>query len=307
MRDRFVYWMFRLTILLMRPLPLRLAYRVAAWVSLGCYLFLFPRHRRALKQNLRHVLPQAEDRTIETLARRSFRQFGKYVIDFIRYPLITPDEVKRRLRFEQWRELDEVGKSGRGAIIVTLHYGTWDLGAAALAAVGHKVNAVAQTFRYPPMNELVQGSRARLGMRVLGSDRVGVQALKALRRGDMLAMLIDAADEATGVRVDFLGAPALVSSAPARIALRTGAWVVPAVVVRGPDDDRDIRPFIDTSLRDYTPTGDESRDVLELTSLIMRSLERHVRALPEQWFIFHPLWRADAREPARTHMAERPT
>ncbi len=75
----------------------------------------------------------------------------------------------------------------------------------------------------------------------------------------------------SGIRVDFFGAPALVSPAAARIALRTNAWVVPAVVLRGPDDDVVIRPMIDTGLRDFAPTGDEERDVYELTRLIMAS------------------------------------
>ena len=58
-------------------------------------------------------------------------------------------------------------------------------------------------------------------------------------------MLVDVASDDAGIRVDFFGAPALVSSAAARIALRTNAWVVPAVVVRGPEDDLEIRPIID--------------------------------------------------------------
>jgi KDO2-lipid IV(A) lauroyltransferase len=305
--DRFVYWMFRLTIVLMRPLPLRFAYRIAGVVAVACYLTIFPRHRRALKENLRHVMPDADERAIERAARDSFRQFGKYVIDFIHYPVMKPDEVKQRLRFEQWEELAEVGASDRGAVIATMHYGTWDLGGAALASLGHKINAVAQTFRYPPMNELVQGSRARLGMRVLGTERVGVEALRALRRGEMLAMLIDVVEGTGGVRVDFFGAPALVSSAPARVALRTGAWVVPAVVLRGPEDDLDIRPYIDTSLRDYMPTGDEERDVRDLTSQIMRVLEGRVRAQPEQWFMFQPMWQSEDARRSSAQVAERPT
>jgi KDO2-lipid IV(A) lauroyltransferase len=107
-----------------------------------------------------------------------------------------------------------------------------------------------------------------------------------------------ATKDSGGMHVEFFGAPALVSSAPARIALRTNAWVVPAVVIRGPDDDTIIRPIIDTSLRDYTPTGDEERDVYDLTRLILRSMERTIRAHPEQWFIFRRIWSRSATAPA---------
>ncbi len=120
-----------------------------------------------------------------------------------------------------------------------------------------------------------------------------------VNRGEMLAMLVDiAARDAGGMRVEFFDAPALVSSAPARIALRTNAWVLPAVVLRGPEDDMIIRPIIDPSLRDFTPSGDEARDVHDLTRLIMRSMEQTIRAYPGQWFIFRRMWARKATAPA---------
>ena len=77
---------------------------------------------------------------------------------------------------------------------------------------------------------------------------------------------------------------------PARIALRTGAWVVPAMVLRGPQRDSLIRPIVDLRTARYEPTGDEERDVRALTRLIMSALEPHVREHPEQWFIFRRMW-----------------
>ena len=301
MLDRTVYWLFRLAILLTRPLPLRVGYWFGERVALICYWIIFPRHRKALNANLAHVLRSDDPRYVDAVARRSFRNFGKYVVDFIHFPVLTRDEVKRRLRFNQWDGLNEAANSDRGKVLATVHFGNWDIGAAALATYGYKVNAIADTFRYEPMNELVQGSRRKLGMTVIGHERVGPAVFRALRRGEMLAMLIDVASDDFGIRADFFGAPAFVSSAPARIALRTGAWVVPVVVLRGPNDDLVIRPVLDFSLRDWKPSGDEPADVAELTRLIMRSLERMIGEHPDQWFMFRRLWeprRAAAGVPA---------
>lgn len=299
MLDRTVYWLFRLSILLTRPLPLRRGYWFAERVALVCYWVIFPRQRKALNANLAHVLQSNDARFVDSVARRSFRNFGKYVIDFVHFPSITREEIKHRLRFDQWEAFNEAAQAGRGIIVATIHFGVWDFGAAALAAYGYPVNAIAETFPYPPMNDLVQGSRAKLGTNVIGHDRMGPTVFKALRRGEILALLVDvASSEATGIRVDFFGAPALVSPAAARIALRTNAWVMPAVVLRGPEDDVEIRPIIDTSLRDFTPTGDEARDVHELTRLIMQSMEKTIRQHPDQWFIFRRLWNNTATAPA---------
>ena len=291
MLDRTVYWLFRLSILVTRPLPLRLGYRVGEYVALVCYWVIFPRHRKALNANLARVLQSDDARFVDSVARRSFRNFGKYVIDFVHYPSMTRDEVRQRLRFDQFDDLRRAEASGRGVLIVTLHFGTWDLGAAALAAYDFPINAIAERFRYSRMNDLIVGSREKLGMRVIGGDRVGPNVFRALRRGEMLAMLIDiAADDASAIETEFFGAPAHVSSAPARIALRTGAWVMPAVVLRGPGDDTIIRPVIDPSLEQFAPSGDEERDVRDLTARIIRALEPQVRAHADQWFIFRPLW-----------------
>ena len=297
MLDRFVYWGFRLSILLTRPLPLRTGYWFGERVALLCYWVIFPRHRKALNANLARVMQSDDAAYVDAVARRSFRNFGKYVIDFVHFPAITRDEVQRRLRFDDWDALNEAADSGRGVIVATIHFGNWDLGAAALAANGYSVNAIAETFPYGPMNDLVQGSRAKLGMKVISAEHPGPTLFRLLRRGEILAMLVDVASDEFGVMVDFFGAPALVSSAAARIALRTNAWVVPAVVLRGPDDDLDIRPLLDTSLRDFIPTGDETADVLALTTRIMQSMERTIRAYPDQWFIFRRIWGAQRSVP----------
>ena len=294
MLDRLVYWGFRLSIILTRPLPLRVGYWFGERVALICYWVIFPRHRKALNANLARVLQSDDARFVDSVARRSFRNFGKYVIDFVHFPSITREEVQQRLRFDQWDALDEAANSGRGVIIATIHFGNWDLGAAALAANGYAINAVAETFPYGPMNDLVQGSRAKLGMNVIGSDHPGPTLFRVLRRGEMLAMLVDVASDEFGIVVDFFGAPALVSSAAARIALRTNAWVVPAVVLRGPADDLEITPIIDAGLRDFAPTGDEEIDVHALTARIMQSMEREIRKHPDQWFIFRRIWNVPA-------------
>jgi KDO2-lipid IV(A) lauroyltransferase len=288
--DRVVYWLFRLTIVLTRPLPLRLGYRVAGSVSAVCYRTIFRAHRKALMANLAHVLDSDDAGLLDRVGARSFQNFGKYVIDFIHFPSLTRNEMQRRLRFDQWDELNAAAGSGRGIIIATLHFGNWDLGAAALAAYDYKINAVAETFPYPPMNELVQGSRAKLGLRFIGSERTGPAVFRALRRGEMLAILVDVVTDEGSIEVEFFGASARVSAAAARIALRTNAWVIPAIVARDATDDMAIAPVLDFSLRDFIASGDEATDARELTQRIMASMEPHVRAHPDQWFMYRPMW-----------------
>ena len=110
----------------------------------------------------------------------------------------------------------------------------------------------------------------------------------------MLAILVDVTEEEGSIEVEFFGAHARVSAAAARVALRTNAWIVPAIVPRDAEDNLAIAPVLDFGLRDFVPTGDEGRDVQELTQRIMRSMESHVRAHPDQWFMFRRMWTQDA-------------
>jgi KDO2-lipid IV(A) lauroyltransferase len=284
-----VYWLFRLTIRITRPLPLWLGYRVAASVAEVCYHFFRPQ-RRALNENMARVLGSSDKRRVDAVARRAFRNFGKFVIDFIHFPAMTREEVRGRLAFSQWVELDEAAASGRGILIVTMHFGLFDLGAAALAAHDYRTNIIVENYGHPKMDNLIHSSREKLGVKVIPANKVGIQVFRAIKRGEILALLIDVAPPGQEITVEFLGAPAVVSAAPARLALRTGAWVVPAMVLRGPQDDSIIRPILDTRSVRYEPTGDEERDVRELTQQIMRAFEPIVREHPEQWFIFRRMW-----------------
>jgi len=292
-----VYWLFRLTILLTRPLPLWLGYRIAAAVAEVCYHF-FQRQRRGLNQNMAVVLDSNDPAEVDRHARRAFRNFGKFVIDFIHFPSITRDEVRKRLVFTQWTELDDAVNAGKGVIMPTIHLGVWDLGAAALAAYEYPVNGIVDSFRYDKLDKLVHDSRRRLGMNVITRDQAGPSLIRRVRRGEILAILIDVQPEGQTVDVTFMGRHATVSAIPARLALATGATVVPAVVVRGPERDTLIRPFIDVRGSRYEPTGDQGHDVQRLTQLIMASLERMMETYTDQWLLFHPLWLEEGQRAA---------
>ena len=285
---RIVYWVFRLIILLGRPFSTRVGYFVAPIIADICYLF-YGGGRRALHQNLSRVLGTSDRRVLGRMARRSLRNFSKYVVDFIHFYNMSPEDIRRRIIFDDFERLNAAVAEGKGIIFVTLHFGNWDMGAAGLAVYGYPVDAIAETFELPRMNDLVQGYRRHLGVNIIPMERVGPGVLRALRRGDILALLIDVPAPGASVAVDFFGALAEVPAGPARLALRTGARVIPAVLAREAGREELIRPILDFDVR-LEPSGDEEQDVRDLTQQIMSSLERFIRQYPDQWFMFRPMW-----------------
>jgi KDO2-lipid IV(A) lauroyltransferase len=294
---RIVYWIFRLIIFIGRPFSTRVGYFVAPIIADICYIF-YGSGRRALHQNLSRVLETSDRRVLGRVARRSVRNFSKYVVDFIHFYTMSQEDVRRRIVFNDFERLNAAVAEGKGIIFVTLHFGNWDMGAAGLAAYGYAVDAIAETFELPQMNDLVQGYRRQLGVNIIPMERVGPRVVRALRRGDILALLIDVPAPGASVAVEFFGAVAEIPAGPARIALRTGARVIPAVLAREPGHDEMIRPILDFDVR-LQPSGDEEQDVRELTQQIMSALERFIRRYPDQWFMFRPMWPApqQAQEP----------
>jgi lauroyl/myristoyl acyltransferase len=298
-----VYWIFRLIILLGRPLPPGVGYFFARIMADICYVF-FSGKRRSLKAAMARVLETDDEKAISLAARSSFRNFGKYVVDFIHFLDATPEEVRRRIVFDDFERIYAVMAEKKGVIFITLHYGNWDMGAAALSAYGFPVNVVAETFPHPAMNALVQGSRRHLGMKVTPMERVGPSVIRALRKGEILALLIDVPEPGDTVRVNFFGAPTEVPVGPARIALRSGARPMPAILLRVKGKEEMIRPIVDFDLS-FEKSGDEEEDARRLTQAIMSSLERLIRIDPNQWFIFHDMWnrnqKAERVETALAH------
>lgn len=287
-RARLTYWAFRAVILVMRPIPLRVGYAIAAAVAGICYHF-FGRQRRCLNANLAKVLGTNDRAAVDGVARRAFGNFGRYVIDFIHFPVTTPEEVRRRLIFDQWDQLNEAYHAKRGIVIITLHFGNWDMGAASLATFGYTTSAPADTFAYPPMNRLIVDSREKLGMHVLPRERLGSQPMRILRRGEILALLIDVGTVAQKLEVDFFGAPVRVASGPARLARQAGACILPAIVLREPGRPEMVHPMFGPTLWP-DPALDEDTDVQRLTQATMTALQELIRPYPDQWFIFHDLW-----------------
>jgi len=295
------YWLFRLIILLGRPFPPEAGYFVARIIADVCYVFFIGK-RRALKAAMARVLDTDDEKAISLAARSSFRNFGKYVIDFIHFLDSTPEEVRRRIVFDE--ELDRINAvmaEKKGVIFITLHYGNWDMGAAGLAAYGFPVNVIAETFPHPAMNTLVQSSRRHLGMKVTPMEKVGPSVIRALRRGEVLALLIDVPEPGGTVGVNFFGARTEVPVGPARLALRSGARPMPGIMMRVKGKEELIRPVIDFDLK-FEKSGDEEEDVRRLTQAIVTSLERLIRLDPNQWFIFHDMWDRNPKA-ARTETA----
>ncbi len=268
-------------------LPLSVNYAVADVVGDIMFLLL-PIKRRATIGNFRVVLgPNASRLRIWRCARRSFRNYMRYGADFMRFASLDDDEVQAYVEYEGKELLEEQLAHGKGVLMVGMHFGYFDWAGAHLALEGYPVSAVADTLKPPKLNDLIQEQREDRGITVIPVEKAGRGVLGALRRGDVLGLLIDRPVPGKGVMVEFMGRPIEIPAGAATLSLRTGAPIMPAYMVRiGLNKFRGaILPAVQ-----YQPSGDHRTDVQRLTQGTMRALEPSVHSYPEQWYMFRRMW-----------------
>ncbi|MGH2607959.1 MAG: lysophospholipid acyltransferase family protein, partial [Tepidiformaceae bacterium] len=208
----------------------------------------------------------------------------------MRFPSQSPARLRSAVHGDEaFAALDGALARGKGAVVVCMHFGNWDLGAGAAAARGYPVTVVVESFEDERLDAMVVGSRRRLGMDVVKMEKAGPSLIKSLRRNGLLALLIDRPVPGDGVKVRFFDEEVEVPAGPARLALRTGARVVPAAFVRLEPNRPEVRTLADFSI-DYQPTGEGDTDVRNLTQAIMDVHEGYIRRYPDQWYMFREMW-----------------
>ncbi len=258
--------------------------------------WLWAEKRRVTIRNMAQVLglPPNHPR-VRWTARRSWRNYGRYVADFFYLPNATVPAIAARLRDVApppgWAgQMDRGRAAGSGALLVpTAHFGNWDV-AGVMVGSHLPLHVIAETFPDPRLNDLVQRQRSALGMTVIPMERTPRRILRVLQEGGAVATPVDrplAAGE--GVPVVFFGRRCYVPGGIAQLALKTGAAIVPGFVYY----DDDYSPaYYGYAAEPILPVASSNReaDVTALTQRIYDVIEEHVRAHPTQWYMFRPFW-----------------
>lgn len=290
------YWTFRVCSFLAQAVPAPVAHAIGAMI-LSVVYYLWPRGRRNAILSMRQVLgPDAPESLVRRHARESFRNYARSVVEFLRFPKLTEEELADLVPDSfGWEYLEGALSRKKGVILVMPHFGSWDLAGAILARRAQPFNAVADSFASPGMNRLVQGARMKQGIQIIASQDQGAlkRLYRALARNEVVGIVPDRPVECGdgGVQVSFFGRQARLPAGVAMLALRTGATIIPGFCARRADGKYygGLYPPIE-----YEPTGDRSRDIQELTQRVMRALETIIRLHPDQWYMFKRLWLPDS-------------
>jgi lauroyl/myristoyl acyltransferase len=243
-------------------------------------------------RNYAGILHQPESSPeVRRVAREALVGYTKLMADFLLLSQLSRDQVTGMVDWRGWENIKGALDRGRGAIVVTPHFGNWDMAAAAAAARGLAVTVVTEHFGDDDLNARVTAARERMGVTVVPlSISAGKASLAALRRNEIVALVCDLAKDGRNVSVRVCGQQVMVPAGPAVMALRSGAPVVPILCRRQPDNRYllEVQPAIE-----FSPDGDRVDDTQALAQAIMDRFEPELLRHPEQWYLFSPMWVGD--------------
>ena len=272
---------------LLQKFPPATVVKIARFVGRVVYVVL-PIRKSVVLQNLKLAFPEKSEQERKRIARQTYMNFGQTFFEFLRAPVRTRDELQRRVTLHHTHVLKESYESGRGTLLMTGHFGNWELAACAIVDLGYPLVVIAKKQRNRQVDELLNHYRRVSGIETVPLGMGVREFLRALRQNKFVAMLADQDAHREGVFVDFFNRPSATAPGPAAFALKTGAHIIFTTCVLNRDDTYDITfEKIDIN----TIPAKAPDPVKEITQKHVSKLEEKIRAWPHHWFWMHRRWK----------------
>ena len=274
---------YRLGFSVANRIPAGILYSVADLVG-DASLFRYRARGQNVRRNLARVFPGMPGEELSCLTRKVFRNYARYLVDYGRFHGMSPEEIDRTIpEVEGKGNIERILRSPGGTILVTGHIGNWELGALYFVRMGMKVNIVTIPDDAPQIHLIRENYRSRHNVRTIvmdGSPFTALEIMAALRRGEIVALLVDRSVTVNGVLADFFGRSHSFPRGPFALSRATGARILPAFIVREGNAYRGVvePPFV--------ADGDDDEPY---ACLVGQALERIIRRFPDQWYNFVPI------------------
>lgn len=278
-----------ITILIFRILPISWVRTFSTFVGKRFYSLADKSRKRAL-YNLEMVYGNKttpEER--EQMAQAVFIEEIKSFFDYMAY-----SHVKDKKRFFSFIEVEgeehlkAAYEQGKGVICLIPHLSSWEFAAITPPMLGYETSAASKSMKMQLLENMMVKFRASRGMKNITREGSYNKLVEVLKKGECLILMIDQDTKVKGVFVDFFGKPAYTPLGVSRLALETGALVVPMVMTRKEDDNYRFIIYPELPVVD---TGDMESDLLENTQHQTRIMEDMVRKYPTQWVWMHRRWK----------------
>lgn len=287
--DYLVFLAVRIAVCIIQCLSLKASRSLAVGLAWVAYK-VDKRHRRVAAENLWRAYPELGYDAVDQLVRDVYRHFLTVVIEIVQIP--------RKLCVTNWKKYIELAGgpeivrallSDRPLLIVTGHFGNWEMAGYTLGLLGFKTYAIARPLDNPYLNDYFLRFRQKTGQTIINKNGDFDRLVHVLQSGGVVATLADQDAGQRGLFVDFFGRPASTHKAVALLALE---HQVPMAVSGAPRVGAAMKYLSVTEEVIFPEEYAKERDpVRALTQRFTAALERLIRRYPEQYFWLHRRWK----------------
>ena len=291
--DFLVYGAVRLLVCVLQALSFDAACAFARFLGWVAYR-VDKRHRLVAQENIAKAFPgKYSEVEIDRMVRGVYRHFCTVLIEIAHAP--------RKMHVHNWRQFGDIVQggptvdamlSGRPLLIVTGHFGNWELAGTTVGLVGFHTHAIARPLDNPWLDDYLRRFRERTGQKLLAKHGDFEKMQQILDQGGVIATLADQDAGQRGLFVEFFGRPASTHKAVALMAMEHRVPMIVATALKTGASKRNSHyelHFGDVILpEDYEKTPDAIR---AMTQRFTADLERLIRLGPEQYFWVHRRWK----------------
>jgi Kdo2-lipid IVA lauroyltransferase/acyltransferase len=270
-------------------LPRLLARMLAGCLVCVVYL-LFGRLRRVGLTNLAMAFPDLPLEGRKKILKGVYIHLGWQLVEFCRMAGYTRFNTQGWIRTEGLDHYRKALARGKGVLVLTGHLGAWELSSFYHSLMGHPMSMVIRRLDNRHLDTYVNAIRCMHGNRILPKDDFARSLLTSMHLGHAVGILMDTnMTPPQGVFASFFGKEACTGSGLARIALKTGAAVLPGFMLWEPAERKYVLHF--GPPLEFARTGINDADVLAATQQCNDVLEEWIRRYPDQWLWIHRRWK----------------
>ena len=259
--------------------------------ALGAFIGRVVRYRQKVAlENLRRAFGAEKDEAVRRrILRGVYRHFGQVIVEICRFPVLRGRQIERWVTMENPEVLEEAAQRGAGVVLVSGHFGNWEMIGAAIAHKGYPVRGLVANQKNAAVGDLMDEFRRCVGVEPIRVGRSVKNVLRALERAEFVGIVSDQNAGRQGIFVDFFGRPTSTPQGPAAIALKRNVPIVLMFALRKKGGRHRV---ILERFPDSTQFSPGAEGVRAATQLYTRRLEYYIRRYPEQWLWLHRRWKS---------------
>ncbi|MDR3498318.1 MAG: hypothetical protein P4L72_03730 [Parvibaculum sp.] len=278
--------LLKVTLAVLRLPGLDRASAIGGWLgrTFGPKLGITRRARRRIAR----VMPELGEAEIERIVTAMWDNLGRMAFEYAHLEKFTRPEERHRIEVVGAETLRANARAGHGGMMLSGHFGNFELLPVAMRLEGLEGGTIYRPANNPYVDKWTVDMRlANTGAMQLPKGRRGARdLLRLIHENKFVAMLYDQ-KMSDGIEVKLFGLPAMTTAAPAGLAMRTGAPLIPACIERLHGANFRVTVYEPIEVhRDAEPAG----EIIRVTQALNDFLEARIREKPENWFWLHNRW-----------------